>query len=114
MSRDADGLYGMRRANLNRGIDLVSQDLNYLCSLIEHPDPEFIIMDAVIISAAIVALANQLDFMADEISSNPISDDGDFVKLSKEEVTLLNDLSEEAEASVERLEELCKISLKKN
>jgi len=109
-----NGHYGMKVCSLKQGISLVEEDLEYLCALIERPDPEFGITDAVAIATAITALAHQLDFMSHDISKNPLSEDGEFVKLSKEEVLMLTDLSEEAEDAVQRLEEVCKISLKNN
>ena len=114
MSTKPKGHYGMNVLNLNRGIDLVSQDLDYLCSIVEHPDPEFAVTDALVVAGAIVALANQLSFMSDDISRNPLSTDGKLVKMSEEEVMILSDLSDEAEEAVQLLEEICKISLKNN
>jgi len=105
--------YGMKLDSLIRGIDTTEKDLNFLCSLIESPDEEYNIPDAVEYAHAIVALSRQLNYMISEISENDLTEDEELVMLSKEQLVTLNALTNAVEDAVGRLR-LCGISLKQN
>jgi len=105
--------FGMPVASLLQGIEVTRKDLNFLCSLVELPDSEFPIPDAVEYSYAIVALTEQLTYMVDHISTNELTDDEDVIKVSKKELLKLTSLSEKVEEALGRLR-ACGISLKPN
>ena len=106
-------LYSIRLSALLNGISLVGADLEFLCSLVEDPDEEYRIPDAVEYSGAVVALMNQLAYMSEEIAHNDLTEDGEFVQLSLKEVKVMNKLHEEAEEAIGRLRQ-CGISLEQN
>jgi hypothetical protein len=106
--------YGIKVATILRAADKLSDDLDYLCSLVEQPDPEFFVCDAVTYSYAVAALSNQLEFMTEDLTQNDLSEDEEYVKLSKEEVMMLNTYTNNAEEALRRLEETCGISLQNN
>jgi hypothetical protein len=105
--------YGMKVDSLVRGIEVTQQDLDFLCSLVELPDEDYAIPDAIDYSCAVVALYRQLQFMVEELAGNPLTEDEDIIKLSKEELETLTDLSDAVEDALGRLRE-CGISLKQN
>ena len=107
-------LFVIRVTTILRAADKLSGDLDYLCSLVEQPDPEFLVCDAVTYSCAVAALSNQLEFMTEELSQNDLSEDEEYVKLSTEEVMMLNAYTNNAEEALRRLEETCGISLQNN
>ena len=104
----------MRLSTILSAADKIVADLNYLCSIIESPDPEFTIGDAVTYSTAVVTLSNQLNFILEEISNNDLTEDEEHVKISEEEVWILNSHTEAAEDAIKKLEESCGISLVNN
>ena len=105
--------YAMNLNNLMNGIKVVGEDLEFLCSLVEDPDSEYKIPDAVEYSNAVVTLMNQLTFMVEEIDHHNLTDDGKFVILTKDEVNTLSVLSDAAEEALEGLRK-CGISIKNN
>jgi hypothetical protein len=105
--------YGMKLDNLMNGIRTVGQDLDFLCSLIEYPVEEYQIPDAVEYSHAVVALMNQLTYMTCDIDINNLTEDGELVILTKEQVQTLSVLSDAAEEALESLRE-CGISVINN
>ena len=106
--------FGIRQDTIARAIEGTHSDLDYLCALIEHPDPGFYIRDAMVYAQAVTALMNQLEFFLEDISQNDLSEDGEHVKVSEEEVFMMQDLSENAELAIKELENVCGISLRKN
>jgi hypothetical protein len=106
--------YGLKLTTVINAADKLEDDLEYLCSLVEKPDQEFSIIDAVAYSHAVVALTQQLDFIIEEISANELSEDEEYVKLSGEEIMTLNSYTENSEAALKALEKICGISLQNN
>jgi len=106
--------YGMRISTLLSAADRLSADLEYLISLVEQPDPEFLIKDAVVYANAITAISSQVDFVLEDLAENTLSKDGQHVKLSEEEVFMLNDYNTNTEEALALLEEICGISLQNN
>ena len=107
-------LFGIRVTTILNAADKLADDLDYLCSLVEQPDPEFCVSDAVTYSCAVTALSTQLEFMTEDLAENDLSEDEEYVKLSKEEIMMLNTYTENAEEALKRLEETCGISLQNN
>ena len=105
--------YAMRLDNLLNGIQMVGEDLDFLCSFVENPSEEYKIPDAVEYSNAVVCLMNQLTYMTCDIDSAKLTEDGEFVLLTKEQVETLSVLSDKAEEALESLRE-CGISIQKN
>jgi hypothetical protein len=105
--------YGIRVYTINEAINSISGDLDYLCSLIENPDPDFPIKDALVYSRAVTALCYQLD-LAEKIAENELSDDGEYIKVSEEELVAMGENTDNTDDTLLELEEVCGISLKKN
>jgi|TARA_R110002012_G_scaffold314216_1_gene526675 hypothetical protein len=105
--------FAMRYDTLLNGIEIVGEDLDFLCSLSEEPSEDYKIPDAVAYSAAVMAVMNQLAYMSQEIINNKLTDDGEHIILTKEEVDRMNFLSDEVEESLTGLRE-CGISIKVN
>jgi len=108
------GFYGIKIATILNAAERLTADLEYLSSLVERPDPEFLIKDAVVYSHALTALANQINFIVEDLSQNELSDDELYVKLSKEEVMMLNTYNNTTEEALAALEVICGISLQNN
>ena len=107
-------LYGIKVSTILNAAEKLTADLDYLCSLVEQPDPEFLITNAIIYAEAIMALSNQVKFVIDDLAENDLSEDETCVKLSKEEIHMLNMYTENSEEALKRLEETCGISLRNN
>ena len=105
--------YGMKISSLLTGIDNTEKDLDFLCSLVESPDEEYRVPDAVEFSFAVVALSHQLDYMILEISESETTEDEEMVLLSKEQLVTLTTLTDAVETALGRLRS-CGISLKQN
>ena len=105
---------GIRQETILRAVSSIYSDLEYLCSLLEHPDPEFRIKNAVSYSRAVMALTHQLEFFLEDIAENDLSDDGEHVKVSEEEVFMMQSYSENVELAIQELEETCGIYLQNN
>lgn len=105
--------YAMRYDTLMNGIQIVGEDLDFLCSLAESPSDDYKIPDAVIYSAAVIALMNQLSYMSEELVNNKLTDDGEHIILTKEEIDRMNFLYDQVEESLEDLRD-CGISIKVN
>jgi len=105
--------YGMPVESLLMGIEVTRKDLDFLCSLVEAPDTEYPIPDAIDYSTAIVALNSQLRYMVDNISVKELTEDEELFKISQKELLKLTELSENVEKALERLR-ACGISLKSN
>ena len=106
--------YGVKVATILNATDKLTEDLEYLCSLIEKPDPEFVIKNAIIYAHAVMTLSNHLDFVLEELTERDLTPDEDMVKLSQEDVITMNDYTDASEEALENLEILCGISLKNN
>ena len=106
--------YGVRLDTILNAIDELQGDLDYLCSLVESPDPEFKIADAVVYAQTVTAISSHLNFMIEDISENDLSDDEIHVKVSEEELLMMNNYMEATEDAVAILEVLCGISLQNN
>jgi len=106
--------YGIKVNTILNAVDKLNSDLDYLCALVEQPDPEFPICNAVAFSHAVVALSNQLDFLVEDISQNMLSEDEEHVRLTKDHIVMLSGYSENAEEAMRALEEVCGISLQNN
>ena len=106
--------YGMKVTTILNAADKLSSELEYLCSLVEKPDKEFQIADALVYAEALVAISSQLDFITIELSANDLSEDQEYVKLTTNEVAMLSSYNDVTEACIKALEEVCGISLQNN
>ena len=105
--------FAMRYDTLVSGIEIVGEDLDFLCSIAEHPSEEYKIPDAVAYSAAVIAVMNQLTYMSQELINNKLTEDGEHLILTMEEVGRMNFLYDEVEEALMELRE-CGISIKVN
>ena len=110
----SDHQYGIRQSTILNAIDSITRDLEYLCSLVEKPDGEFVLKDAVAYSRAVMALFHQLEFFLHDIAENDLSTDGEHVKLTTDEIFAMQEHAENAEETMKELEKLCGISLQSN
>jgi|TARA_R110000824_G_scaffold170946_4_gene348417 DNA-binding Xre family transcriptional regulator len=106
--------YGIKITTMINAADKLADDLDYLCSLIEQPDVEFPITDAVVYARAVIALAAQLEYISEDLSENELNDEEDCVTLSQAEVMTLHSHTEGSEVALKILEEVCGISLQSN
>ena len=94
--------------------DKLTADLDYLCSLVEEPDKDFAIRDAIVYANAVVTVSSHLNYVVEDLAENDLSEDENHVKLSREEVMMLDAHAENSEEAIQRLEEICGISLQSN
>tara|TARA_R110002126_G_scaffold291580_1_gene453929 strand:+ start:5091 stop:5423 length:333 start_codon:yes stop_codon:yes gene_type:complete len=106
--------YAIRVSTILNAADIIVSDLDYLCALIEKPDPEFVVKDAIAYSAAIAALSTQLEFILEDLADNDLTKDEEHIKITEEEVWALNSYTESTEDALKRLEDACGISLQSN
>lgn len=106
--------YGIKVSTLLNAADKLSQDLEYLCSLAENPDPEFRIKNAVAYSHAVMTLSIHLDFVLEDLSDRDLTEDEEYVKLTQEDVITMNEYTESSEEALKDLEDLCGISIQSN
>jgi len=106
--------YGIQVTTILNATEKLTDDLEYLCSLVEKPDPEFTIKNAIVYAHAVMTLSNHLDFVLEELTNRDLTHDEDMVKLSEEDVIAMNEYTEATEEALEDLEILCGISLKNN
>ena len=106
--------YGIKVTTILSATEKLTDDLEYLCSLIEKPDPEFTIKNAIAYAHAVMTLSNHLDFVLEELTNRDLTPEEDMVKLSEEDVIAMNEYTEATEEALEDLEILCGISLKNN
>jgi hypothetical protein len=106
--------YGVKVTTILNAAEKLTADLDYLCSLVERPDPEFLIVSAVIYAEAVVALSTQLEFVVEDLSTNDLSADEIYVKLTEEELQMLTMYTANTDEALSRLEESCGISLQNN
>jgi len=114
MNTNKKNKYAMKVTTILNVAESLTQDLDYLSSLVEKPDPEFLIKDAVVYARAITALSNQLQFILEDLPENDLTEDEDHVKLSEDEVFMLSSYSAETDEAMEDLEKICGISLRNN
>ncbi len=106
--------YGIKVTTILHATEKLTDDLEYLCSLVEKPDPEFQIKNAIVFSHAVMTLSNHLDFVLQELTNRDLTPGEDMVKLSQEDIMVMNEYTEATEDALEDLEILCGISLKNN
>ena len=106
--------YGIKLTTILNAAAKLTADLDYLCSMVEQPDPEFPITNAIAYARAVNSISNHLDFVLEDIAERDLSEDEEYVKLSEEDVFMLNDYTENTEEVLMVLEELCGISLQNN
>tara|TARA_R110002060_G_scaffold31841_3_gene42466 strand:+ start:726 stop:1061 length:336 start_codon:yes stop_codon:yes gene_type:complete len=106
--------YGLKIATILNAADKLTADLEYLCSLVEQPDPEFPIEDAIVYATAITALSAHIDFVTEDLSTRELSENAAYVKLSKDDVMMWSTYSSDTEEAIKELEEICGISLQSN
>ena len=106
--------YGIKVTTMINAADKIADDLDYLCSLVEHPDTEFPITDAVVYASAVMALSAQLEYISADLAENELNDEEDCVTLTQEELMTLTSYTEIAEDALEILEGVCGISLQNN
>ena len=106
--------YGIKVTTILNATEKLTDDLEYLCSLVEKSDPEFKIKNAIAYAHAVMTLSNHLDFVLEEISTRDLTPDEDMIKLSEEDVIAMNEYTEASEDALADLEDLCGISLKNN
>ena len=106
--------YGIKVTTILNATESLTQDLEYLCSLVEKPDPEFRIKNAIVFSHAVMTLSNHLDFVLEELTQRDLTPDEDLVKLTQEDIITMNEYTQSTEDALADLEDLCGISLQNN
>ncbi len=106
--------YGIKVTTILSATEKLTEDLEYLCSLVEKPDPEFKIKNAIVYAHAVMTLSTHLDFVLEELTNRDLTPDEELVKLSQEDIIAMNEYTEASEEALEDLEVLCGISLKNN
>ena len=106
--------YGIKVNTILNATEKLTEDLEYLCALVEKPDPEFKIKNAIVYSHAVMTLSNHLEFVLEELTERDLTPDENMVKLTQEDVVAMNEYTEASEEALADLEELCGISLKNN
>jgi anaerobic ribonucleoside-triphosphate reductase len=106
--------YGIKVSTILNAADKLSDDLEYICSLVEKSDPEFQLKNAIVYAHAVITLSNHLDFVLEELTQRDLTPDEDMVKLSEKDILTMNEYTEATEEALEDLEVLCGISLKNN
>ncbi len=106
--------YGIKVSTIVNATETLTDDLDYLCALVEQPDPEFSIKDAVVFSRAVMTISHHLDFIVEELSTRDLNEEQSYVKLTEKDVIALNDYNDATEEALEDLEAICGISLKSN
>jgi len=106
--------YGIKITTMINAAEKLADDLDYLCSLVERPDAEFPITDAVVYANAVMALTAQLEYISVDLAENELNDEQDCVTLTQEELMTITSYTESAEDALEILEDVCGISLQSN
>ena len=114
MGMEVKQTYGIKVTTILSATETLTNDLEYLCSIVEKPDAEFTIKNAIVYAHAVMTLSNHLDFVLEELTKRDLTPDEDMVKLSEEDVITMNEYTEATEEALEDLEILCGISLKNN
>ncbi len=106
--------YGIKLSTLLNAADKLSSDLEYLCSMIEQPDAEFPILDAVTYASSVMIVSQHLTFILEDLADRDLSEDEMYVKLTEEDVMALDSYTNASEETLEILEETCGIYLQSN
>ena len=106
--------YAIKVSTILNATEKLTEDLEYLCSLVEKPDPEFRIKNAIVYAHAIMTLSTHLDFVLEELTQRDLTPDENMVKLREDDVVTMSEYTEATEEALEDLEILCGISLKNN
>ena len=106
--------YGIKVTTILNATEKLTHDLDYLSSIVESPDPEFPVSNAIVYAQALIAVAQQLSFFVDDLIDNDLSEDQEYVKVSHEEVIMMTTYNEGTEEALLALEEVCGISLQNN
>ena len=106
-------VYAMKFKTFFAGIDSVQKDLAYLEDFLNNPYKQFKIRNITDFCLAVTALSTQLDYMTGKLS-NKVSEDGELLYLSEEQLTSLSFYSDLATSSVEKIRESCGIDLEIN
>lgn len=113
MESEMSQTYGLRISTVETAIYQLGEDIEYLCSIIEDPDPSFVVRDAVAYSLALTSLLRHLDF-AEGLAENEVSENGLYVKVHDDELVMMQEFTKDSEEALLYLEETCGISLRKN
>ena len=97
MGMEVKQTYGIKVTTILSATETLTNDLEYLCSLVEKPDPEFTIKNAITYAHAVMTLSNHLDFVLEELTSRDLTPDEYMVKLSEEDVIAMNEYTEATE-----------------
>jgi len=106
--------YGIKVSTILNAAESLNADLEYLCSIVEQPCEEFVVADALAYVRAVTALSNQLEFFIEDLAENDLSEDQEYVKVSEDQVLMMNTYTEGTDEALRILEETCKISLQSN
>lgn len=106
--------YGIKVETILNATEKLTDDLEYLCSIIEKPDPEFKVKNAIVYAHAVMTLSTHLDFVLEELTQRELTPEEDMVKLNEEDVIAMNEYTEASEEALGDLETICGISLRSN
>jgi len=106
--------YAMKLSTILNAADKLESDVDYLCAIIEKPDFEFPIQDALVYASTLLAINNNLDFILEDLAERDLSDDEEYVKLTEEDIVILNEYTKASEEAIVRLEKTCGIYLQNN
>ena len=106
--------YGIKVETILNATEKLTADLEYLCSIIEKPDPEFKVKNAIVYAHAVMTLSTHLDFVLEELTKRDLTPEEDMVKLNEEDVLAMNEYTEASEEALGDLETICGISLRSN
>ena len=82
MGTEVKQTYGIKVSTILNATEKLTEDLEYLCSLVEKADPEFKIKNAIAYSHAVMILSNHLDFVLEEITKRDLTPDEEMVKIT--------------------------------
>ena len=102
---ERNSAYAMSLQTFLAGVEAAKKDLDYLEDFLKNPLEDFSIRNATDFCIAFTALIAQLDFMTRELATNELSNDGEMVYLSKDQVLSLSRCSDLATSTVKKMEE---------
>ena len=114
MGMEVKQSYAIKVSTILNATEKLTEDLEYLCSLVEKPDPEFAIKNAIVYAHTVMTVSNHLDFVLEELTSRDLTPEEDMVKLTEEDVIVMNEYTQATEEAMIDLEDLCGISLRNN
>ncbi len=106
--------YGIKITTVLHAVESLTDDLEYLCSLVERPDSEFPIRNAIVYAHSVMTVSAHLDFILEELTSRELTEDEEHVRLSEKDILAMNEYTEATEDALKDLEDLCGISLQNN